>query len=98
MIVGRSAELDRLSGLLGARAVPAVALVAGEAGIGKTRLVQELVRRAPAGTLVLAGQADPGTVGRPMGLFLDAVDTAVVVAESDGGLVARCPAWSGATR
>lgn len=98
MIVGRSAELDSLSGLLGARAVPAVALVAGEAGIGKTRLVQELVRRAPAGTLVLAGQADPGTVGRPMGLFLDAVDTAVVVAESDGGLVARCPAWSGATR
>jgi hypothetical protein len=54
-----------------------VALVAGEAGIGKTRLVQELVRRVPAGTLVLAGQADPGTVGRPMELFLDATAPAV---------------------
>ncbi len=75
-MVGRTAELDRLAGLVGARS-PSVALVAGEAGIGKTRLVQELVRRAPTETLVLAGQADPGTVGRPMELFLDAVDTAV---------------------
>jgi DNA-binding NarL/FixJ family response regulator len=73
-MVGRSAELDRLAGLVGARREPSVALVAGEAGIGKTRLVQELVRRVPPGTLVLAGQADPGTLGRPMELFLDAVD------------------------
>jgi DNA-binding CsgD family transcriptional regulator len=77
VMIGRAAELDRLAGLLGTRSAPAVALVAGEAGIGKTRLVQELVRRAPAGTLVLAGQADPGTVGRPMELFLDAVDAAL---------------------
>jgi DNA-binding CsgD family transcriptional regulator len=73
VMVGRAAELDRLVGLVGARRAPVVALVAGEAGIGKTRLVQELVRRVPAGTLVLAGQADPGTVGRPMELFLDAI-------------------------
>jgi DNA-binding CsgD family transcriptional regulator/tetratricopeptide (TPR) repeat protein len=76
-MVGRATDLDRLAALVGERAVPSVALVAGEAGIGKTRLVQELVRRVPPGTLVLAGQADPGTVGRPMELFLDAVDTAV---------------------
>ena len=63
VMVGRAAELGRLRALLGAAPVPAVALVAGEAGIGKTRLVQELVASAPAGTLVLAGQADPGTVG-----------------------------------
>ena len=64
-----------------------MALVSGEAGIGKTRLVQELVRRAPAGTLVLAGQADPGTVGRPMELFLDAVDVAAsgAAVADDGG-------------
>ena len=68
-----TAELGRLRALLGASPVPAVALIAGEAGIGKTRLVQELVASAPAGTLVLAGQADPGTVGRPMELFLDAL-------------------------
>ena len=72
-MVGRTVELDRLVGLLGARPHPAVALVAGEAGIGKTRLVQEVVRRAPADTVVLAGQADPGTMGRPMELLLDAV-------------------------
>jgi DNA-binding CsgD family transcriptional regulator/tetratricopeptide (TPR) repeat protein len=83
-MVGRAVELDRLAGLVGARPVPSVALVAGEAGIGKTRLVQELVRTAPAGTLVLAGQADPGTVGRPMELFLDAVDAALSVPPADG--------------
>jgi DNA-binding CsgD family transcriptional regulator len=77
VMVGRAAELDRLVGLVGARHAPMVALVAGEAGIRKTRLVQELVRRVPAGTLVLAGQADPGTVGRPMELFLDATAPAV---------------------
>lgn len=73
VMVGRGAELDRLRGLLGAGDRPAVALVAGEAGIGKTRLVQELVEAAPPGTVVLAGQADPGTVGRPMELFLDSL-------------------------
>ncbi len=83
-MVGRAAELDRLVGLVGARREPAVALVAGEAGIGKTRLVQELLRRVPPGTLVLAGQADPGTVGRPMELFLDAVEGAVTAADPDG--------------
>jgi AAA ATPase domain len=60
--------------------------VAGEAGIGKTRLVQELVKRAPAGTLVLAGQADPGTVGRPLEVLLDALDGHT--AESDPELLA----------
>jgi DNA-binding CsgD family transcriptional regulator len=76
VMVGRAAELDRLVGLVGARPVPSVALVAGEAGIGKTRLIQELVRAVPPGTLVLGGQADPGTVGRPMELFLDALEGA----------------------
>jgi DNA-binding CsgD family transcriptional regulator len=85
-MVGRTAELDRLVGLLGARSIPSVALVAGEAGIGKTRLVQELIKRAPAGTLVLAGQADPGTVGRPLELLLDALDGHT--AESDRDLLA----------
>ena len=42
------------------------------------------MRRAPPDTLVLAGQADPGTVGRPMELLLDAVDTAVHAATPPG--------------
>ncbi|MGH9273748.1 MAG: ATP-binding protein, partial [Acidimicrobiales bacterium] len=73
VMVGRSAELDRLRSLIGASSVPTVALVAGEAGIGKTRLVQALVDGVPAGTVVLAGQADPGTMGRPMELLLDSL-------------------------
>jgi DNA-binding CsgD family transcriptional regulator/tetratricopeptide (TPR) repeat protein len=73
IMVGRAKELDRLRGLIGSTSQPSVALIAGEAGIGKTRLVQELVETISAGTLVLAGQADPGTVGRPMELLRDAL-------------------------
>ena len=82
VMVGRDAELGRLRTLIGASPTPTVALIAGEAGIGKTRLVQELVGSVPAGTVVLAGQADPGTVGRPMELFLDAICR--TPAEQDG--------------
>ena len=78
-MVGRSTELDRLAGLMGVGQAPSVALVAGEAGIGKTRLVQELVGRAPRGTVVLAGQADPDTASRPLALFLDALTGALPV-------------------
>ncbi|HEV7762002.1 MAG TPA: AAA family ATPase, partial [Acidimicrobiales bacterium] len=72
-MVGRSAELDRLVDLLDAGRLPAVALVAGEAGIGKTRLIQELVTRLPAGVVVVGGQADPATSSRPLALFTDAL-------------------------
>ncbi|HKH24064.1 MAG TPA: AAA family ATPase, partial [Acidimicrobiales bacterium] len=85
VMVGRAVELDRLVGLFGARSTPTVALIAGEAGIGKTRLVQELVKHAPADQLVLAGQADPGTVGRPLELLLDALEGHT--AESDPELI-----------
>ena len=83
-MVGRTVELDRLVGLLAARPTPTVALVAGEAGIGKTRLVQELVRRAPDDIRVFAGQADPGTMGRPLELLLDAVAGALAARSADG--------------
>jgi AAA ATPase domain len=77
VMVGRGAELDRLSRLLadpGTDSGCHIALVAGEAGVGKTRLVRELVGRVPAGGVVLAGQADPGSLGRPFELLLDALD------------------------
>jgi DNA-binding CsgD family transcriptional regulator len=75
-MIGRAAELDRLTRLMavGPGRTPAVALVAGEAGIGKTRLVRELCDRIPAGVPVLAGQAEPGALGRPFELLLDALD------------------------
>jgi DNA-binding NarL/FixJ family response regulator len=72
-MVGRSAALTRLTGLLTSAGAggdveagrPAVALVSGEAGIGKTRLLRELSDAVPDGTVVLAGQAEPGSLGRP---------------------------------
>jgi DNA-binding CsgD family transcriptional regulator len=90
-MVGRAADLGRLRGLLGASPAPAVAVVAGEAGIGKTRLVQELVDSVPPGTVVLAGQADPGTVGRPMELFVDAVHHAAGTEGSEALAVVKDP-------
>ncbi|MBB5135014.1 DNA-binding CsgD family transcriptional regulator [Thermocatellispora tengchongensis] len=58
-LVGRAAELDRLLGVARAAAAGSagVALVGGDAGIGKTRLVTELARRAAdEGFTVLVGQ------------------------------------------
>jgi len=88
-MVGRTAELERLAGLVGASSVPTVALIAGESGIGKTRMVQELVARIPPGTLVLAGQADPDTAAQPLALFLDVLgalpaDAATAAADTEG--------------
>jgi DNA-binding CsgD family transcriptional regulator len=66
-MVGRSAPLSRLVGLLGTEPSggPSVALVSGEAGVGKTRLLRELMAAVPSGVAVLAGQAEQGGLGRP---------------------------------
>src|SRR6478736_9604226 len=74
VMVGRAAEIERLGRLLEGGPAPAIALVGGEAGVGKTRLVRELIARLPEGTAVHAGQADPGSLGRPFELLLDALD------------------------
>ena len=73
VMVGRAAELDRLARLPDDDDAPSVALVGGEAGIGKSRLLRELCARLPEGTRELAGQADPGALGRPFELLLDAI-------------------------
>ncbi len=63
-LVGRRAEIDRLTELLerAAAGQPVVALVSGDAGVGKTRLVTELATLAAArGFSVLSGRcADVG--------------------------------------
>src|SRR3954468_17665372 len=58
VMIGRESELRRLAQLASARG-PAVAIIAGEPGIGKTRLVDELLATVPAETVVLVGQAEP---------------------------------------
>jgi DNA-binding CsgD family transcriptional regulator len=72
-MIGRESELRRLAQLASARE-PAVALIAGEPGIGKTRLVHELLSTVPADTVVLIGQAEPGSLARPYEVLLDAID------------------------
>jgi MoxR-like ATPase len=56
VMVGRAAELARLRELAATHGEPAVVLVTGEAGIGKTRLVAELVATLDPAVPVLAGQ------------------------------------------
>jgi len=74
--VGRAEELDRLLRLLerAERGRPAVGLIAGDAGVGKTRLLDELAARAEGrGVRVLQGGCmEVGDVGLPYVPFVDA--------------------------
>jgi DNA-binding CsgD family transcriptional regulator len=78
VMVGRADELARLRELAAeTRTGPAVALISGEAGIGKTRLVAELIATLDPALPVLAGQGSQGAPGRPFLLLLEAVEPRV---------------------
>lgn len=67
-LVGRQAMLTALSERLSlpGPGVPRVLIVLGEAGQGKTRMLEELERRAALGGITVAGtRALPGDQGRP---------------------------------
>jgi len=73
VLIGRTAVLAGLKALVTGDAakrdnLPAIALIAGEAGVGKSRLLRELVGALPDGTQVLAAHAQPGSLGRPLDL------------------------------
>lgn len=78
--VGRTAQLRGVEDLLRrdrAAGGPRVILIDGPAGIGKSRLLQEVNRRAAArGAVVLAGSATEFEQILPFGVFLDVLDTA----------------------
>ncbi len=70
VMVGRARPFAHLAGIVEAAEVmtgdqPSVALVSGEGGIGKTRLVGELLATLPDTTTTLVATAQPGSLGRP---------------------------------
>jgi predicted ATPase len=77
IFVGRQRELDRVQAALAraGRGTPAFVLVAGEAGVGKTRFVHEIARNAEAeGARVLEGGSTPvGGEGLPFGAVIEAL-------------------------
>ncbi len=73
VMVGRASELVRLRRLASRSGDPRVALLSGEAGSGKTRLVQELLGDLPDTTRAFTARAEEGAMGRPFGLLLEAV-------------------------
>jgi len=92
--LGREAEFGelvwRLSDVVDA-ARPRAVLVTGEAGVGKTRLAQELARFAGEmpGARVLWGRCAPYGEGRDLSAVADMVRTACGIAEHDDVPAAR---------
>jgi predicted ATPase len=79
VFVGRRSELDRVAAILedavGGRS--GLLLVAGEAGVGKTRLVEEVVRRSrESGVIALVGACiELGGSGLPFAPLTEALRT-----------------------
>ncbi|WP_239090512.1 AAA family ATPase [Asanoa iriomotensis] len=73
VMIGRDRELRQLRKLVAARR-SGVGMIAGEPGVGKTRLVRELLSTLDADTVVLVGQAEPGSLSRPYEVLMDALD------------------------
>jgi DNA-binding CsgD family transcriptional regulator len=98
-LVGRERELAVLRDALAraADAHPCAVLVAGEAGVGKTRLLRGLLEdpAAPDALVLRAQCVDLGDPGLPYLVMTDLVRAIRAVAESDPGLAAvvdRSPA------
>jgi DNA-binding CsgD family transcriptional regulator len=89
-LVGRAAELGQLRALLREAAAgrPVVALVSGDAGVGKTRLVSELSAAARAdGCAVLTGRCAELADTVPYLPLADALRDATVGASASGPLL-----------
>jgi DNA-binding NarL/FixJ family response regulator len=76
-VVGRAGELALLDRVLGDldRGRPGAVELVGEPGVGKTRLIRELIARAEQrGHLVLSGSASELEQNLPFSVFVNAVD------------------------
>jgi DNA-binding CsgD family transcriptional regulator len=71
-MVGRDAELNQIIGVVAGP--PAVVVVAGEAGVGKTRLVEELLASPTlGGSRRLVGRCQPIRESFPLGPLIEAL-------------------------
>ncbi|MDQ1495500.1 MAG: hypothetical protein QOG69_1983, partial [Actinomycetota bacterium] len=73
VMVGRAAELRRLKSRADGLTEPRVVMLSGEAGVGKSRLVQEFVETL-TDRAVLIGHAEPGPLGRPFHVLHGAIE------------------------
>ena len=77
VFIGRRAELDRLEESFdrAALGLPSLVLLAGEAGVGKSRLVSEFSARAEAAgaAVITGGCLDLGEGGLPYAPFVEAM-------------------------
>jgi DNA-binding SARP family transcriptional activator len=92
-LVGRSDELAALAGAH-ARARPdgGLAVIEGEAGIGKTRLAHELARNAlELGAVVLAARCHEDEAGLPYGPIVELLRQAAVHIEPGGSPAVLAP-------
>jgi len=73
ILIGRENDLQLLDRLMlqSCEKNGQIALIAGEAGIGKSRLVREIKGRAPRGTLILEGQCFQTDSALPYAPLLD---------------------------
>jgi DNA-binding CsgD family transcriptional regulator/tetratricopeptide (TPR) repeat protein len=94
--IGRTEELRALEGAL-ARAMcgdPAVVLVGGEAGVGKTRLATELAARCAAdGMRVLSGGCVPVGAGLPYAPIVEALRPLPEELGTDAARQLAGPSW-----
>jgi tetratricopeptide (TPR) repeat protein len=87
-IIGRERELALLTGILEqcvAEPLASAVLVTSPAGVGKSRLVREFVRRPKrAGSVqVWTGRGDPMSAGAPFGILSQALATTMGLAPED---------------
>ncbi len=91
-LIGRATEIDTLRGVFRAAGAGAgqVVIVEGEAGIGKTRLVQEALRDArEQGFQVLAGACDDLERTRPFAAMTQALAISTGSPDADRGAIAE---------
>jgi ATP/maltotriose-dependent transcriptional regulator MalT len=102
VFIGRREELASLAALTKQvqSGEPAFALIGGEAGVGKTRLVRELSgRAAAAGFLVLTGQCvELGAEGLPLAPLVDALRMLTRAMPSEELAAVLGPAGAGLAR